>query len=74
MLLQDLEWYFGYEVKVEFYDEPYKCGLITKGIEGRVYLDNKEIKPEEIRDIHVLKNQKCGVNKWKEILKNYMKH
>lgn len=56
MLLQDLEWYFGYEVKVEFYDEPYKCGLITKGIEGRVYLDNKEIKPEEIRDIHVLKN------------------
>ena len=56
MLLQDLEWYFGYEVKVEFYNEPYKCGLITKGTENKVYLGDEEIKPEEIRNIHVLKS------------------
>ena len=55
MLLQDLEWCLGYEVKVEFYNKPYKCGLITNE-NNKIYLNDKEIKPEEIRDIQVLKS------------------
>lgn len=55
MELKDLEWCLGYEVKVEFYNKPYKCGLITNE-NNKIYLNGKEINLKEIQNIQVLKS------------------